>query len=345
MKRNLVPSLLLVTVISMACKKYDSEKLPVITPPVEKKWVVTTVAGNGIPFFADGPALSAEFRNPLDVAVTADGIIYVADDLNHRIRKIAEGQVSTFAGFDKEDTSSGIGTAAGFAHPIQVVSDNSGNLYTLDANDFRVRKITPAALVTVAAGTGERGFADGKADTTKFGESFGIVTDNKGNIYVSDWENKRIRKITASGEVTTFAGPMQFGPGGITIDKKDNLYIVDPVNSRIRKITPGGDISTFAGSGTAGDKDGKAEEAQFSIYMGDIVIDDQGNLYVADDNCIRKITPAGVVSTIAGSTSGYRDGDGASAKFSGPFGLGIDRQGNIYVADDNNNRIRKISFE
>lgn len=303
------------------------------------------MAGSGIPFFADGPALSAQFRNPLDVAVTPYGLIYVADDLNHRITKIAGGQVFTFAGFDKEDTSGGIGTAAGFAHPIQIVSDNFGNLYTLDATDFRIRKITPAALVTVAAGSGVRGFADGRADTTKFGESFGIVTDSQGNIYVSDCENKRIRKISVLGQVTTIAGPLQFGLGGITIDKQDNLYVVDPVNSCIRKITPGGDISTFAGSGIAGYKDENADEAKFSIYMGDIVIDNQQNLYVADDNYIRKITPQGIVSTIAGSSSGYRDGDGAFARFNGPYGLGIDRQGNIYVADDNNNRIRKISFE
>lgn len=138
---------------------------------------------------------------------------------------------------------------------------------------------------------------------------------------------------------------MQFGPGGITIDKQDNLYVVDPVNSCIRKITPGGDISAFAGSGTLGNKDGNADEAKFSIYMSDIVINDQGNLYVADDNYIREITLQGIVSTIAGSISGYRDGGGPSAKFNGPFGLGIDRQGNIYVADDNNSRIRKISFE
>jgi NHL repeat len=344
MTRNLILFLLFVTVAGIACKKYKSNP-PEITPPAERKWVVTTVAGDGSASFANGPALMAKFRVPLDVAVTADGIIYVADALNHRIRKIAGGQVSTFAGFDRQDTTSGIGTAAGFAHPIQIVSDINGNLYTLDVNDFRVRKITPAALVTVAAGSGVRGFADGRADTAKFGESFGIVTDNEGNIYVSDWENKRIRKISVSGEVTTVAGQMEFGPGGIVIDKQGNFYVVDQGNFRIRKITPGGDISTFAGIGIPGNKDGNADEAQFSFNMGDIVIDDQENLYLADDNHIRKITPQGIVSTIAGSTIGYRDGDGASAKFNGPFGLGIDKQGNIYVADDNNNRIRKISYE
>src|SRR4029078_12051311 len=108
-------------------------------------------------------------------------------------------------------------TAAGFAQPIQVVSDITGNLYTLDVNDFRVRKITPAALVTVAAGSGGRGLADGRVDAAKFGESLGIVTDNEGNIYVSDWENKRIRKISVSVRVTTVSAMMHINPMGMAL--------------------------------------------------------------------------------------------------------------------------------
>jgi sugar lactone lactonase YvrE len=350
MKQYFIPLIIVILLVGTGCKKYKLEDKPPTqpaTPPsIEKKWVVTTVAGDGSAYFGDGPALMAKFRAPQDVAVTADGIIYVADALNHRIRKIAGGQVTTFAGFDMEDTASGTGTAAGFAHPIQVVSDQAGNLYTLDVSDYRVRKITPGALVTVAAGNGIRGFADGRVDTAKFGESLGIVTDDEGNIFVSDWENRRIRKISVSGQVTTIAGPAQLGSvGGITIDKQGNLYVVDWGNFRILKITSGGDVSTFAGTGTPGNKDGNADEAQFSINMNDIVIDDHGNLFLADDSRIRKITAQGVVSTIAGSTIGYRDGNGTSAKFNLIAGLGIDKQGNIYAADDNNNRIRKISFE
>ncbi len=344
MKSHFIAFVLIILTVDVGCKKDKQIDKPPIQS-TEKKWIVTTVAGNGLPFFKDGPALMAEFRDPQDVAVTPDGIVYVADALNHRIRKIVGGQVTTFAGFDRQDTTSGVGTAAGFATPIQVVSDIAGNLYTLDVNDFRVRKITPAALVTVAAGSGVRGFADGRADIAEFGESLGIVTDSEGNIYVSDWENRRIRKIGVTGLVTTIVGPMQFGPGGIAIDKQDNLYVVDQGSFRIHKITPAGEVSTFAGSGTPGDKDGNADEAQFSFDMRDVVVDGQGNLYLSDDNRIRKITPQGIVSTIAGSTYGYRDGDGVSAKFASPNGLGIDAHGNLYVADINNNRIRKISFE
>ena len=340
MKRYFILALI---ALNFSCKK--NEHTQEGSQSTEKKWVVSTVAGDGSAHFADGPALMAKFRAPQDVAVTPEGILYVADALNHRIRKIVEGQVTTFAGFNMQDTTSGIGTAAGFAQPIQVVSDITGNLYTLDVNDFRVRKITPSALVTVAAGSGVRGFADGRADAAKFGESLGIVTDNEGNIYVSDWENKRIRKISVSGLVTTIAGQLQFGPGGIAIDKQGNLFVVDGGNSRILKITSGGNVSIFAGTGKPGNNDGNADEAQFSINMNDVVADDQGNLFLADDSRIRKITPQGIVSTIAGSTIGYSDGDGASAKFNLIAGLGIDKQGNIYAADDNNNRIRKISFE
>jgi len=122
------------------------------------------------------------------------------------------------------------------------------------------------------------------------------------------------------------------------------LYVADAGNFCIRKITPDGVASTFAGSGIKGSNDGSAQEAQFDA-IGDIVADKEGNVYVADDNRIRKITQEGIVTTVAGSAAGYADGDGAAAKFKFPGGLGIDADGNIFVADTNNNRIRKISFQ
>jgi sugar lactone lactonase YvrE len=339
MKPNLSVSLLLLITTALACKKYNHPP-----PPGEKKWIVTTVAGNGAALFADGPAGTAEFRAPQDVVVNDDGVIYVADAINHRIRKIMTGQVSSFAGSGIQDTISGIGTAAGFALPIRLAIDAAGNICTLDVNDFRVRRITPAAVVTAVAGNGVRGFHDGSVDVAEFGESLGIVVDHDGNIYVSDWENKRIRKISTSGEVITVSGPAQSGFGGITIDRQGNLYAADINNFRILKITPDGTIHPFAGSGEFGFKDGNADEAMFGS-INDIVADEQGNIYASDENRIRKITAEGVVSTIAGSTAGYLDGDGITAKFNLPNGLAVDKQGNIYVADNNNNRIRKISFQ
>ena len=318
------------------------------------KIVVTTVAGEGIAAFRDGPALTSRFRAPQDVAVTADGILYVADALNHRIRKIAGGLVTTLAGFDREDTISGLGTAAGFALPYQITADATGNLYTLDVHDYRVRKITPAGLVTVVAGNGFRGFADGEVDMAKFGESIGIVTDDQGNIYVSDLENYRIRKIDNTGQVRTIAGNGISGyingngdeaefqiPSGIVVDKHGNLFVGD--FTRIRKISPDGIVSTFTGQNATGFRDGDAGVALFTM-IDDLVIDGQENIYVTDNNRIRKISAQGEVTTIVGGEVGYQNGDAVTAKFNGAHGLGIDKAGNIYVADVNNNRIREISF-
>jgi len=356
MKQNSFFLLLLITISNTACRKYNEPSPPQVISSTEKKWVVSTVAGNGLALFANGPALMAEFRAPLDVAVTANGTIYVADAINHRIRKIAGGQVFTFAGIGIQDTTSGVGPNAGFAFPSYLTLDATGNLYTLDVEDPRVRKITPNAFVSVVAGSGINGFADGRADISQFGkECGGIAIDAQGNLYLSDWKNRRIRKISATGHVSTIAGngvsgfvdgnadtAQFFNPAGIVADKFGNIFIADW--NRIRKVTPSGVVSTFVGTNAIGFRDGKGDAAQFTDIM-DLVMDEQGNIYASDENRIRKITPQGEVSTIAGGTAGYEDGVGHVAKFNGPVGLGIDLEGNIYVADDHNNRIRKISFE
>jgi sugar lactone lactonase YvrE len=292
----------------------------------------------------------------LDVAVGEDGTIYVADVLSHRIRKIAGGQVTTFAGSGRSDTTNGTGVAAEFKLPDALTIDNDGNLYTLDIDDPRVRKISSGGFVSSYAGTGVEGFADGRTDVAQFGEeTAGITNDEQGNIYVSDPDNNRIRKISIAGQVTTVAGNGTagfvdgrsdvaefFSPAGIVVDKQGNLFVADM--NRVRKITPSGIVSTFAGSDSFGYRDGLQGEALFSFII-DMVIDRDGNIYLTDDNRIRKITSQGLVSTVAGSTAGYQDGDALTAKFYSPGGLGIDKQGNIYVADINNHRIRKISFE
>lgn len=322
----------------------------------DKKWRVTTIAGNGLAYFANGPALSAEFRAPLDVVVTPEGTIYITDAINHRIRKIENGEVGTFAGHENGDTVSGSGASAGFILPSYLTIDKNGNVYTLDVLDPRVRKISPSASVSVMAGNGADGFLDGTAGIARFGEECaGIAIDDQGSVYISDWENKRIRKISSTGDVTTFAGNGTKGyvdgpgntaeldnPAGLAIDQHGNLFLAD--GNRVRMITPEGVVSTFAGKEQSGYKDGLANDALFSSIQ-DLIIDDVGNIYLTDESRIRKINPAGIVSTIAGGSPGYEDGEGTSAKFNGPVGLGIDKIGNIYVADDHNNRIRKISFE
>jgi serine/threonine-protein kinase len=340
----------MILILSISCKKDNTQN----QTSQEKKWTVTTIAGEGSPSFADGPALSAKFHFPEDVTVTNDGTIYVTDAGNSRIRKIAAGEVSNFAGSNLGFVN-GNGPAAQFKYPFSITADANGNIYSSDARDSRVRKLTVAANVSTYAGTDEEGFKDGAIAIARFGEEIRVVSDAEGNIYIADSQNNRIRKISVSGTVSTIAGSDTAGfkdgsgekaqfdfPDGIAIDKQGNLYVADGGNYRIRKITPNGQVSTFAGRSEFGFADGDVNTARFD-YPTDMVIDNDGNLYVIDVSRIRKISPQGFVFTIAGSLDGYIDGDGTVAQFQTPDGLGIDKEGNIYIADTNNNRIRKIS--
>lgn len=262
--------------------------------------------------------------------------------------------VTTFAG-NYEGYYDATGTAAQFNYPTGIAIDAAGNLYVIDANNEKIRKITPAGVVSTFAGS-SMGSADGTGTAAQFNAPYGITIDATGNLYVTDTWNSIIRKITTAGVVTTIAGSTpgfadgtgaaaQFdGPSGITIDAVGNLYVADKNNNRIRKITPAGVVTTFAG-GTSGFVDGTGTAAKFTIPFG-ITIDATGNLYVADsfNNRIRKITQEGVVTTVAGSAiSGNLDGTGITAQFYHPCGITVDSTGNLYVVDTWNSIIRKIT--
>jgi sugar lactone lactonase YvrE len=208
------------------------------------------------------------------------------------------------------------------------------------------------------AGTGTTGSTNGIANAASFNDPTGITIDAAGNIFVADFGNNLIRKITASGFVTTIAGSGKVGkangsdtsvtfynPEGIVVDASGNLFVADRDNNLIRKISSTGYVSTFAGSGIPDSTNGKDTTATFNNPSG-IAIDASGNLYVADrgNNIIRKITSAGIVTTFAGSGSpGSSNGTGDNATFNFPQSLAIDGFGNVYVADRYNNQIRKIS--
>jgi len=357
--KRIILYVVLFTAAATACKKSDSgdSRVPP-PPPPEKKFIVSTFAGDGTAAYLDGPLLSAKFATPSDIAISADGILYVADYNSRRIRKITGEQVSLLAGDGHFGTRNGAGDTAQFVDPFRIEVDAGGNVYVMDQADARVRRITPAGMVSTYAGTSVSGFKDGDVSIALFRQGMGgIAMGAQGAIYIDDTQNGRIRKISATGQVSTFAGKETRGfvdgdtsvakflnPNAIVFDKQGNMYVADNGNYCIRKITPAGMVSRFTGLGMTGMADGGPGVAQFQ-YINDMVINNDGNLFLCDGDRIRKVTPTGEVSTIAGSSTGYADGDGPTAKFNYPAGLAIDAEGNLYVADAMNNRVRKISFK
>ncbi|MFY7885757.1 MAG: NHL repeat-containing protein, partial [Dolichospermum sp.] len=267
-------------------------------------------------------------------------------------------EVSTFAGSGTAGATNGTGTAASFNNPQGVVVDVSGNIYVTDYNNHLIRKITNAGVVTTFAGTGTSGAVNGTGTAASFRNPINIALDGSGNLYVADYGNNLIRKISTAGVVTTLAGSGSIGaangtgtaasfywPNGVAVDGAGNVYVADQGNHLIRKITAAGVVTTFAGSGTAGATNGTGTAASFNSPTG-VAIDAAGNLYVSDYNnsSIRKITSAGVVTTLAGSgTTGATNATGTAASFNKPYGVAVDGSGNVFVADRFNHLIRKIT--
>ena len=316
---------------------------------------VSTLAGSTVGY-ADGTGSEAKFNSPTGVAVDASGNLYVVETQNHRVRKITpSGVVTTIAG-STAGYADGVGSEAKFDKPIDVVIDASGNLYVADLGNHRVRKILPDGTVSTLAGS-TAGYADGIGEHAKFNHTNGVAVDNAGNVYVTDQGNKKVRKITPEGLVSTLAGSVAGfadGPGisaqfnllrGIAVDGSGNVYVADDTNDKIRKIKPDGVVSTLAGSNPEGDVDGPGNTAEFDNPV-DVAVDASGNVYVADWNNhkIRKISPSGVVSTLAGNgTSGYADGSVDTALLRFPFGVTVDASNTVYVAEQGNSKIRKIT--
>jgi sugar lactone lactonase YvrE len=320
---------------------------------------VSTLAGSGSEGSADGTGTAASFKYPDGVAVDFIGNVYVADTWNHLIRKITSaGVVTTLAGSGSQGSADGTGTAASFSGPSGVAVDGSGNVYVADKDNHLIRKITPAAVVTTFAGSGSQGSADGTGTAATFYYPAGVAVDGSGNTYVGEEGNHLIRKITSAGVVTTLAGSGSSGsangtgteasfnhPMGVAVDGSGNVYVAERSNHLIRKITSAGVVTTFAGSGSEGSADGTGTAASFNEPQ-DVAVDGSGNMYVADhtNNRIRKITSAGVVTTLAGSGSeGSADGTGTAASFYYPAGVAVDGSGNVYVAGHGNHLIRKIA--
>lgn len=251
-----------------------------------------------------------------------------------------------------------------FREPFGMCADAAGNLYVADAGHNCIKKVTPEGVVTVYAGSGEKGNADGLAKQARFDSPSGLCFDKGGNLFVAGFGGQNIRKITPDGRVTTVAGTGEEGyrdgeasqamfssPRGICIDSKGNLFVGDCWNHRIRKITPNGMVSTFAGGGLRGElvknawKDGQDTAARFDAPCG-LSIDKDDNIYVADanNNCIRKITPDGLVTTLAGISDKRENKEGGygTSTLSCPTELFVADDGNLYVSATYGDQICRI---
>ncbi len=283
-----------------------------------------------------------------------DGNLYVGDVTDGAVYKINQ---------------QGWGVKLGnvdIATPTGVAVDAGGNVYVADADSNTIRKISPDGKVTTLAGQdGQMGTTDGPGATARFNGATSLAVDAKGNLIVADTHNNLVRKISPDGVVDTLAGKpgtdeaksvdgkgavVRFGsPRGVAIDGAGVIYIADEMFGTVRKIMPDGTTTTLAGKATttgASSKDGVGAQAIIATPRG-IAVDGKGNVYVADtdSSAIRKISPDGTVTTFAGKIGeiGTNDGKGAAARFSGPRGLAVDQDGNVFVADSDNGVIRKIT--
>jgi sugar lactone lactonase YvrE len=335
--------------------------------PVGTNWVVRTIAGATIHGSADGVGTNAQFYFPQGLAVDSAGNAYVADTDNDTIRKITSaGVVRTLAGLAGDPWlayADGVGSAARFGLPAGVAVDSAGNVYVADTYNSAIRQISPAGEVFTMAGlAGNVGTNDGPGSNARFFNPEGLAVDSAGNVYVADTYNSAIREVTPAGVVTTpsydFSGLLSW-PVGVAVDSATNIYVADADFNTIQKIRPAGNnywvFIPFAGNaGYYGTNDGFRAGALFNEPEG-VAVDSAGNVYVADsgNSTIRKITPPGWVSTIAGSPgrAGSADGTNSVARFglSAPIdsgmavGVAVDSAGNLYVADSGNYTIRKIT--
>jgi trimeric autotransporter adhesin len=363
--------------ISDAIPGDDIEPSATLIRKVTPDGIITTVAGTGDVGYAGdgGPATDAQFSEPGPLAVDGSGNLYIADGA--RIRKISpDGIITTIAGDGRSAYSGDGGPAVGgevslsvYGQGLALAADSAGNLYIADLGNNRVRKISPAGMITTVAGNGNADCCysgdSGPATSAQLYVPVGVAIDRAGNLYVADTFNDRLRKVSTAGIITTVAGTGNRGnpgdggpassadlawPAGLAPDDAGNLYIADSADHRVRKISADGVITTVAGNGIccgfSGDG-GLATRAQLD-WPRDVAMDGAGNLYIADtvNNRVRMVSPAGIITTVAGNGDAGYSGDGGpaiNASLNLPSGVALDGAGNLYIGDTNNFRVRKVS--
>jgi sugar lactone lactonase YvrE len=334
--------------------------------------IISTVAGDGTVGYGgdNSAATSAELDEPTDVVFNGAGDLYIADDLNQRIRQVTPaGIITTVAGAGTAGYSgdNGPATSAELNIPYGVVVDGAGNLYIGDTYNHRIREVTPGGIISTVAGNGTPGYNGDNIPATSAELYFpnAVAFDTADNLYIADTHNNRIREVSAAtGVITTVAGTGTAGysgdggpatsaelddASGVALDAAGNVYIADYLNNRVRMVSAAtGAITTVAGTGTAGysGDGGPAASAELNTPH-DVVVDAAGNLYIADwgNNRVRRVNAAtGLITTVVGTGTAVYNGDNITATSAdlNPLGMVFDNAGNLYIADDSNARIRKV---
>ncbi len=338
---------------------------------IDRNGIITTVVGNGQSGFSDdgGPATQAALNFPTGLALDNAGDLYIADRLNHRIRHVTpDGRIATFAGTGVAGFSGdgGPASAARLFFPYNLAADAAGNVYIADAANSSIRKVNPQGIISTVAGNQRLGFSGdgGPATQATLFNPRAVAFDSTGAYYIADNINGRIRRVGSDGIISTVAGnnlnrafpdgipatqAYLNNPRGLWLAPNGDLYVADTENHYIRVITPAGRISTIAGRGGASFLgDGGPARQAYLAFPSDIVGDAAGALFISDssNNRIRRIAPNGIISTYAGNGTPAYNGDGilaTTASLQGPQEIALDRNGNLYIADRGNQRIRRVA--
>ncbi|MBD9722498.1 RICIN domain-containing protein [Streptomyces caniscabiei] len=332
---------------------------------------ISTFAGTG-PASSQGDnaaAVLAQLNGPYGVAVDGVGNIYISDFSGHRVRRVTtDGKISTYAGTGVAGPGgdNGLATAAQLSFPRGLAVDSAGALYIADSGNHRIRKVTADGKMSTVAGTGAGTYGGdgGLATAAHLNLPMDVAVDSDGSLYITDFNNHRVRRVTTDRKISTFAGTASPGPGGdggpagsaqlrnphgVAVDGAGNVYIADQNNHRVRMVAADKTISTVAGTGVAkhGGDNGPATAAQLNLPVG-VVVDSAGNLYIADqgNQRVRMVAADKTISTVAGTGVAKHGGDNGpatAAQLNNPYGLAVDCVDALYIADYSSNRVRKVA--